>query len=101
MWKCHKCGKPVYFGMLTSIYVDRDERTRQCLRDQCKNYLKSFVAITIDAFFIIYTIAERKQSLGYDWHPECLRCEECGKRLNPGQHAEVGVFINSYATVAT
>lgn len=33
--------------------------------------------------------AERKQSLGYDWHPECLRCEECGKRLNPGQHAEV------------
>lgn len=33
--------------------------------------------------------AERKQSLGYDWHPECLRCEECGKRLDPGQHAEV------------
>ncbi|KAL4141507.1 hypothetical protein QTP88_004136 [Uroleucon formosanum] len=45
MWKCHKCGKPVYF-------------------------------------------AERMQSLGYDWHPECLRCEECSKRLNPGQHAE-------------
>ncbi|CAH0552964.1 unnamed protein product [Brassicogethes aeneus] len=45
MWKCHKCGKPVYF-------------------------------------------AERKQSLGHNWHPECLRCEECGKRLNPGQHAE-------------
>lgn len=32
--------------------------------------------------------AERKNSLGYNWHPECLRCEECGKRLNPGQHAE-------------
>ncbi|XP_076047160.1 ras association family member [Oratosquilla oratoria] len=32
--------------------------------------------------------AERKQSLGFDWHPKCLRCEECGKRLNPGQHAE-------------
>jgi Ras association domain-containing protein 2/4 len=32
--------------------------------------------------------AERKQSLGFDWHPECLRCHECGKRLNPGQHAE-------------
>ncbi|GAB6028217.1 hypothetical protein CHUAL_002411 [Chamberlinius hualienensis] len=45
MWKCRKCGKPVYF-------------------------------------------AERKQSLGYDWHPECLRCQECDKRLNPGQHAE-------------
>ncbi|GFT12166.1 cysteine-rich protein 1 [Trichonephila clavipes] len=44
MWKCHKCGKPVF--------------------------------------------AEHKTSLGYEWHPECLRCEECGKRLNPGQHAE-------------
>ncbi|ROT64600.1 hypothetical protein C7M84_017446 [Penaeus vannamei] len=33
-------------------------------------------------------VAERKQSLGFDWHPKCLRCEECGKRLNPGQHAE-------------
>ncbi|CAN7991876.1 unnamed protein product [Ixodes pacificus] len=32
--------------------------------------------------------AERKTSMGYEWHPECLRCEECGKRLNPGQHAE-------------
>ncbi|KAG8192167.1 hypothetical protein JTE90_027808 [Oedothorax gibbosus] len=32
--------------------------------------------------------AERRTSLGYEWHPECLRCEECGKRLNPGQHAE-------------
>lgn len=38
--------------------------------------------------FLIFYAAERKQSLGYDWHPECLRCEECGKRLNPGQHAE-------------
>ncbi|XP_014677780.1 PREDICTED: uncharacterized protein LOC106817616 [Priapulus caudatus] len=32
--------------------------------------------------------AERRTSLGFDWHPECLRCEECSKRLNPGQHAE-------------
>lgn len=40
--------------------------------------------VCIDSLFS----AERKQSLGYDWHPECLRCEECGKRLNPGQHAE-------------
>lgn len=37
---------------------------------------------------LLNTKAERKQSLGYDWHPECLRCEECGKRVNPGQHAE-------------
>ncbi|XP_063704894.1 uncharacterized protein LOC134834238 isoform X2 [Culicoides brevitarsis] len=45
MWKCHKCGKPVFF-------------------------------------------AERKVSIGKDWHPECLRCAECGKRLNSGAHAE-------------
>ena len=45
MWKCQKCGLPVYF-------------------------------------------AERRQSLGYDWHPNCLRCEECGKVLSPGTHAE-------------
>jgi len=45
MWKCQRCGKPVYF-------------------------------------------AERRQSLGFDWHPWCLKCEECGKILQPGQHAE-------------
>ena len=27
--------------------------------------------------------------MGYDWHPDCLKCEECGKILKPGQHAEV------------
>ncbi|CAH1795141.1 unnamed protein product [Owenia fusiformis] len=32
--------------------------------------------------------AEAKTSLGKDWHRQCLRCEECGKVLNPGQHAE-------------
>lgn len=26
--------------------------------------------------------------MGFDWHPWCLKCEECGKVLNPGQHAE-------------
>lgn len=32
--------------------------------------------------------AERKTSLGKNWHPNCLRCEECGKILSAGQHAE-------------
>ncbi|XP_064619736.1 ras association domain-containing protein 2-like isoform X2 [Lineus longissimus] len=32
--------------------------------------------------------AERKTSLGKHWHRQCLRCDECGKVLNPGQHAE-------------
>lgn len=38
--------------------------------------------------FNAFVTAERKSSIGYDWHPECLRCGECGKILNPGQHAE-------------
>ena len=36
-----------------------------------------------------YVAAERRQSIGFDWHRECLQCQECGKVLNPGQHAEV------------
>ena len=35
--------------------------------------------------------AERRQSIGFDWHRECLKCQECGKVLNPGQHAEVTI----------
>ena len=37
--------------------------------------------------------AERRQSMGKDWHPVCLKCEECGKVLNPGTHAEVSCFV--------
>ncbi|CAG2066629.1 unnamed protein product [Timema podura] len=33
-------------------------------------------------------LAERKTSLGKDWHSACLRCEKCNKTLTPGQHAE-------------
>ncbi|KAL5019323.1 hypothetical protein ScPMuIL_005045 [Solemya velum] len=32
--------------------------------------------------------AERKTSIGKNWHPNCLKCENCGKILSPGQHAE-------------
>ena len=39
--------------------------------------------------FIFLFTAERKTSLGRDWHPGCLKCEQCGKVLSPGQHAEV------------
>ncbi|KAK2560331.1 Cysteine-rich protein 1 [Acropora cervicornis] len=35
-----------------------------------------------------YFAAEQRNSLGKAWHPGCLRCEECGRRLNPGQHSE-------------
>lgn len=48
-----------------------------------------FLSLSFHSFSIsVHHPAERKQSLGFDWHPECLRCSECGKRLNPGQHAE-------------
>ena len=33
--------------------------------------------------------AERRQSMGNVFHPDCLKCQECGKILKPGQHAEV------------
>ena len=33
---------------------------------------------------LLFYLAERRQSLGYDWHPLCLKCEECGKILQPG-----------------
>lgn len=35
-----------------------------------------------------YSDAERKTSMGRDWHPTCLKCYECGRVLSPGQHAE-------------
>ena len=37
---------------------------------------------------LIYITAERKTSLGKDWHGACLRCEKCNKTLTPGSHAE-------------
>ncbi|XP_063152753.1 cysteine-rich protein 1-like [Candoia aspera] len=32
--------------------------------------------------------AERKRSLGKDYHPLCLKCHQCKRQLSPGQHAE-------------
>ncbi|XP_032873762.1 cysteine-rich protein 2-like [Amblyraja radiata] len=32
--------------------------------------------------------AERKRSLGKDYHPLCLKCYRCKRQLCPGQHAE-------------
>ncbi|KAJ6641452.1 Cysteine-rich protein 1 [Pseudolycoriella hygida] len=31
--------------------------------------------------------AEKKTSMGVDWHATCLKCEKCKKTLQPGQHA--------------
>ncbi|XP_075047203.1 cysteine-rich protein 1-like [Mixophyes fleayi] len=32
--------------------------------------------------------AERKHSLGKDYHPLCLKCFQCKRQLTAGQHAE-------------
>jgi hypothetical protein len=37
--------------------------------------------------------------MGFDWHRQCLKCEECNKVLNPGQHAEVREYFDSYTKV--
>ncbi|XP_041728313.1 cysteine-rich protein 1-like isoform X2 [Coregonus clupeaformis] len=31
---------------------------------------------------------EKKRSLGCDYHPLCLKCQQCQRQLTPGQHAE-------------
>lgn len=36
--------------------------------------------------------AERKTSMGKDWHPGCLKCGKCSKTLAPGSHSEVSVL---------
>ncbi|XP_077999320.1 cysteine-rich protein 1-like [Glandiceps talaboti] len=30
--------------------------------------------------------AEKKTSMGKDWHGPCLKCEKCNKTLTPGSH---------------
>jgi endogenous inhibitor of DNA gyrase (YacG/DUF329 family) len=32
--------------------------------------------------------AERKTSMGKDWHPACLKCAKCSKVLAAGSHSE-------------
>ena len=34
-------------------------------------------------------LAEKKTSLGKDWHGACLKCEQCKKTVQPGSHLEV------------
>ncbi|KAL2098211.1 hypothetical protein ACEWY4_007418 [Coilia grayii] len=31
---------------------------------------------------------EKKRSLGRDYHPLCLKCQQCKRQLTAGQHAE-------------
>lgn len=52
---------------------------------------KECIAVNCDCCWLmelIDSIAERKTSLGRDWHGACLRCDKCNKTLVPGQHSE-------------
>lgn len=51
-------------------------------------YTISFNKILYNVSLIYFFAAERKTSLGKDWHSGCLRCEKCNKTLTPGSHAE-------------
>ena len=58
------------------------------------NYVKArefsyILVLSILCCFMFCWLAERKSSLGHDWHPNCLRCESCKRMLNPGRHSEV------------
>ncbi|XP_078036749.1 cysteine-rich protein 1 isoform X1 [Augochlora pura] len=61
MPNCPKCDKPVYFDFILPGWTWNTQK--------------------------LYT-AERKTSLGKDWHGSCLRCEKCNKTLTPGSHSE-------------
>ena len=39
-------------------------------------------------------VAERRSSLGKEWHPTCLRCGSCDRLLSPGGHCEVHPLIS-------
>ena len=54
-------------------------------------YYHSYGYTVFDKSMLFSFVAERRQSIGFDWHRECLKCNECGKVLNPGQHAEVSL----------
>ena len=85
MWTCRRCGKPVYFGKFAYYRFIWNS----VIRDICLSLWGYF-----DKSMLFLFVAERRQSIGFDWHRECLKCNECGKVLNPGQHAEVSLDEN-------
>ncbi len=71
----------------------------EILRALASFFLSHFSIYLFAVFFSFRTLlmtrkwillsAERKTSLGKDWHPLCLKCVQCNKTLTPGGHAEV------------
>ena len=50
----------------------------------------SFLVLHIDPFLIYQTVyfAERQLVLGQDWHKTCVKCDRCGKKLEPGNFSD-------------
>jgi hypothetical protein len=72
MPNCPKCAKPVYFGEFLFYYIE---------------YLALSIVFIKILFICIKYQAEKKTSMGKDWHAACLKCERCSKTLTPGGHA--------------
>ena len=60
-----------------------------CVRTYICMYVCMYVQLSVCLSVCLSVTAERKTSLGYDWHPQCLKCEMCEKTLQPGRHSEV------------
>ena len=76
----------------------RRDRNKFPNKTQTRRFLKHQVLDSYDEnppytfwyqFLFSHLAAEKKTSLGKDWHKFCLKCEKCGKLLTPGGHAEV------------
>jgi hypothetical protein len=57
-------------------------------RSSLKYFFRVGQIFLMYAFLWLFSAAERKTSLGKDWHSFCLKCEKCNKVLMPGAHAE-------------
>ncbi|KRX76300.1 Cysteine-rich protein 1 [Trichinella sp. T6] len=66
--------------------IEEEEIVHSVLTIYKENQRNSFLSILYRSQFK----AERKVSMGKDWHASCLRCfnEPCGKVLTPGGHSE-------------
>lgn len=59
-----------------------------CACVYCRLDTLAWSSLICSRFTVFCLSAERKTSLGKDWHSGCLRCEKCNKTLTPGGHSE-------------
>lgn len=58
-----------------------------CSCDKISNFQIWFLCALHFKLFSNWISAEKKTSMGVDWHATCLKCEKCKKTVQPGQHA--------------